>query len=113
MELRGSGAVATARNATFSVLVIEELMRSFSSRSGVRTIWEVGLLSNLRLFAVVAASFGFQIAILYLPLLQTIFETVPATLPQSTRWLILGLVPLGVLELRKLARRKRAAAYGI
>ncbi len=112
-ELHGSGAVATARNATFSVLVIEELMRSFSSRSGVRTIWEVGLLSNLRLFAVVAASFGFQIAILYLPLLQTIFETVPATLPQLTRWLILGLVPLAVLELRKLARRKRAAADGI
>ena len=112
-ELHGSGTVATARNATFSVLVIEELMRSFSSRSSVRTIWEVGMLSNLRLLAVVAASFGFQIAILYLPLLQTIFGTVPATWPQIARWLILGIVPLGVLELRKLARRKRAASNRI
>jgi Ca2+-transporting ATPase len=112
-ELHGSGTVATARNATFSVLVIEELMRSFSSRSGVRTIWEVGMLSNLRLLAVVAASFGFQIALLYLPLLQTIFGTVPATWPQIARWLILGIVPLGVLELRKLARRRRAASNRI
>ncbi len=109
-ELHGSGTVASARNATFSVLVIEELMRSFSSRSGIRTIWEFGLLSNLRLFVVVATSFGFQIAILYLAPLQTVFATVPPTWPQIASWPILGLMPLGVLELRKLVRRKRAAA---
>ncbi len=57
-----------ARNAAFSALVIAELMRAFGARSNTRTIWEVGLLSNLRLFAVVSVSFGLQLVIHYLEL---------------------------------------------
>ena len=48
------------------------------------------MLSNLRLFAVVAASFGFQMAILYLPPLQTIFGTVTPTFTHVMRWLVLA-----------------------
>lgn len=112
-ELHGGGTITSARNATFSVLVIEELMRSFSFRSGVRTIWEVGLLSNLRLFAAVAATFGLQIAIVYMPALQPIFGTASATSTQVMRWLVLGLIPLGILELRKVVRRERSTVNAI
>jgi Ca2+-transporting ATPase len=104
-ELHLNGNEAAARTATFSVLVIEELLRSFSARSAVRTVWEVGLLSNMRLIGVVAASFGLQLAICQFPIFQRLFEVESVTLGQWARWSALGLVPLGLLETRKLIRR--------
>ncbi|MDO8433715.1 MAG: cation-translocating P-type ATPase [Candidatus Binatus sp.] len=105
-ELYVDGSVMDARNAAFSALVIAELMRSFGARSNVRTVWEIGLLSNLRLFAVVAASFGLQLIIHHLSLLELLFGIEPVTLAQCVWWIVLGLIPLAVLELRKLAKRK-------
>jgi len=105
-ELHVDGGVAGARNATFSVLVIEELLRSFSSRSSTRTVWEIGLLSNMRLFGVVAASFGLQLAICHVPVFQRLFEIESVTFSQWARWLVLGFMPLMVLETRKIVRRR-------
>jgi len=109
-ELHLHGNEAAARNATFSVLVIEELLRSFSSRSDVRTVWEVGLLSNMRLLGVVATSFGLQLAICHIPVFQRLFEVESVTLSQWARWLALGFVPLSLLETRKLVRRRPRCA---
>ena len=105
-ELHLDGNEGAARSATFSVLVIEELLRSFSSRSGVRTVWEVGLLSNMRLVGVVAGSFGLQLAICHIPVFQRLFGIESVTIDQWVRWFVLGIVPLGLLEARKLARRR-------
>jgi Ca2+-transporting ATPase len=46
-----NGRLAEARDAAFSVLVTAELLRAFGARSEVKTIWQVGLFSNLRLLA--------------------------------------------------------------
>ena len=109
-ELYVDGNVMDARNAAFSALVIAELMRAFGARSNVRTVWEVGLLSNLRLFAVVAVSFGLQLVIHHLSLLELLFGIEPITLGQCIWWIVLGLIPLTALEARKVARRKFASA---
>jgi Ca2+-transporting ATPase len=95
-----------ARNAAFSVLVMEELLRSFSARSATRTVWEVGLLSNMRLFVIVAASFALQLAIYHVPVLQQPFSTEPMSAAQLVSWLALGATPLVVLEATKVIRRK-------
>jgi Ca2+-transporting ATPase len=102
------GDPAAARNAAFSVLVIEELLRSFSMRSDTRTVWEVGLLSNMQLCVIVVASFALQLAIHHLPALQVLFGTSPISLGQCAAWVGLGAIPLFVLELRKVVRRSRA-----
>jgi Ca2+-transporting ATPase len=102
------GDPAAARNATFSVLVIEELLRSFSMRSDTRTVWEVGLLSNMQLCVIVVASFALQLAIHHVPALQALFGTSPISLGQCAAWVGLGSIPLLVLELRKVLRRSRA-----
>jgi len=107
-EWYSHGDAASARNAAFSVLVIEELLRSFSMRSDTRTIWQVGLLSNLRLCVIVVASFALQLAIHHLPALQALFGTSPISLGQCVAWVVLGSIPLGVLELRKVWQRSRA-----
>jgi len=96
-----------ARDAAFSALVIAELLRAFGARSETRTVWQVGLLSNMQLFVIVVASFALQLAIHHLPALQALFGTSPISLGQCAAWVGLGSVPLLVLELRKVLRRSR------
>jgi Ca2+-transporting ATPase len=95
------GNLDQARDAAFSALVIAELLRAFGARSDVRTVWQVGLFSNMRLFVIVAASFALQLAIHHLPTLQALFRIEPISLGQCGAWIVLGSVPLIALELRK------------
>ena len=99
------GRLAHARSAAFSVLVVAELLRAFGARSTVRTIWQIGLLSNLRLVLVIVASFALQLAIHSVPALHRLFGTAPISLRQCLAWLAFGAVPLTVLELGKCMRR--------
>jgi Ca2+-transporting ATPase len=101
------GRLEGARDAAFSVLVIAELLRAFGARSDVKPIWHVGLFSNMRLFAIVVASFALQLIIHHLPALQMLFGTEPISLPQCIAWLALGSVPMMTLELRKVLCRSR------
>ncbi|HYE36924.1 cation-translocating P-type ATPase [Methylocaldum sp.] len=94
-----------ARDAAFTALVFAELLRSFGARSNTRTIWQVGLFSNLKLFLVVAISLSFQYGIHHIPALQNLFGIEPITMTQCLAWTGLGFIPLAVLELRKLIRR--------
>jgi Ca2+-transporting ATPase len=105
--------LADARDAAFSVLVIEELLRSFSMRSDARTVWQVGLWSNMQLCVVVVVSFALQLAIHHLPALQALFGTSPISLGQCVAWLALGSLPLLVLELRKVLQHSRAVRQAV
>ncbi len=109
-EFYTHGNVANARNAAFSTLVIEELVRSFSARSNVRTIWEVGLFSNMRLFLVVAGSFLLQLAIYHFSMLEILFAAEPVPVTRLGSWILLGMIPTTVLEIGKVIARRRAAA---
>jgi Ca2+-transporting ATPase len=100
------GGLVQARNAAFTVLVFEELVRSFSARSNTKIVWEIGILSNMRLLAVVAGTFGVQLAIHQVPALSALFQGGPVTLDRYIVWGGLALVPVSVLELTKLARRR-------
>jgi Ca2+-transporting ATPase len=97
--------VAQARNAAFSALVIAELLRSFGARSNEKTVWQIGLFSNMRLFVIVAASFVPQLLIHHLPVLETLFGTEPISVSQCVAWVVLGAIPLIVLELGKVFRQ--------
>jgi len=96
-----------ARDAAFTALVITGLLRAFGARSEQRTLWQIGLFSNLRLFLVVAVSFSLQLAIHHVPMLQTLFQIEPVSLHQCVAWIGVGFIPLLVLELRKVIRRSR------
>jgi Ca2+-transporting ATPase len=114
-EWYSGNALARARSAAFAVLVIEELLRSFSARSDARTVWQIGVLSNMRLVLVVLGSLAMQVAIYHVAALQVLFGTASVALWQWVAWLALGSVPLLVLEVRKVVRqrdrRKRDAAW--
>ena len=97
-----------ARDAAFTVLVIAGLLRAFGARSEKRTVWEISLLSNIRLFLVVAAGFALQLAIHHISVFQVLFKIEPITLAQCAGWFAVGFIPLIVLELRKVIRYRIA-----
>jgi Ca2+-transporting ATPase len=104
LEYEASGSLADARDAAFTVLVFSELLRSFGARSSA-PIWETGIFGNMRLFGVVLISFSLQLAIHHVPALQSVFGIEPIGLEQCLAWIALGLVPLAVGEIRKVAGR--------
>jgi Ca2+-transporting ATPase len=98
-----TGTLAEARSVAFSTLVLSELLRAFAARSPSRLFWRVGALTNLRLLGVIAVSIAAQFAMYALGSTRAFFDIV--SLPMS-RWalaLLLALIPVSVLELRKLA----------
>lgn len=100
-----NGDVTQARDAAFSVLVTAELLRAFGDRSRTKNIWQVGFFSNIRLFAIVSVSFLLQIIIHHISTLRDLFGIGPVSFKQCFLWIILGMVPLLVIEGQKLLRK--------
>jgi Ca2+-transporting ATPase len=96
-----------ARDATFTVLAISQLLWGFSARNQSKTILEVGLLSNLWLFVVITLSFSLQLLNHQIPALQALFGTKPLTFEHFSIWMALGFIPLTMLEIRKTFLRRR------
>ena len=96
---------AEARNLAFSVLVFGELFRAFAARSPERVFWEVGALTNVRLLGVVVVSVFLQLGLHHIPWTQELFQIGDLPLADCALALGLGLIPVSILELTKLARR--------
>lgn len=106
-----NGDLIQAQDAAFSVLVIANLLRAFGARSRTKTIWQLGFFSNIRLFFVVGISFSLQLLIHHIPMLQAIFGISAVSLTQCLLWVVLGMIPLLVLETQKLLRKKSNEAF--
>ncbi|HVR64329.1 MAG TPA: cation-translocating P-type ATPase [Polyangia bacterium] len=102
---RRDGDLAAARTLAFSTLVFCELCRVFTARSATRLFWQVGALSNLRLVVVVTASMLAQIAVVMFEPSRRLFQLAELSPREWLLTLVLGLVPVSVLELRKLRGR--------
>ncbi|HEX7590115.1 MAG TPA: cation-translocating P-type ATPase [Demequinaceae bacterium] len=110
--VNGSGDVATARTAAFTVLVLTQLMNAFSARSETQSIVHQ-LLTNPWLWGAVTLSLALQIAVVNVPVLNDAFSTAPLTIDQWSQCLGLALVVPVVMEARKWllrARDRRALA---
>jgi Ca2+-transporting ATPase len=97
-----------ARNLAFSVLVFSEVVRSFSARSDTRVFFETGVLSNVRLVAVVVCTVVVQIVIHHLPFTETLFDIGTISLGDCLVALLIGMIPATIVELAKLATRSRS-----
>ena len=102
--------LAEARNLAFSVIVFAELFRSFASRSTTRLFWEVGAFTNLRLLGVVVISAIGQVGIHHIPAMQALFQLGDLSVADCGLSVLVGLIPVTVLELTKLARRAVSGA---
>jgi Ca2+-transporting ATPase len=103
-KLRG-GDAEVARSFAFSTLVFCELLRAFAARSRRLVYWQVGAFTNVHLIAVVALSAMVQVALSHMALTRSLFRLHAMSAADNGLCLVLGLVPVTVLELGKLLRR--------
>jgi P-type Ca2+ transporter type 2C len=102
--VEGSGSIATARTAGFTVLVLAHLFNCFNARSETASAFH-RLFANPWLWGAIALSAALQVAVVHLPFLNLAFGTVPLTFEQ---WMLCAAMASCVLwysELRKLLWR--------
>jgi Ca2+-transporting ATPase len=95
-----------ARNLAFTTLVFGEVLRAFAARSPTRLFWETGIFTNIQLLAVVIVSVVVQLAIHHIPTMRRLFQLSPLSLEDCALSLLLGLIPVSILELSKLIKRR-------
>ncbi len=96
--------VEMARTHAFAVLVFAELLRSFGARSETKPVWRISLFTNLNLLLVVAAAYGFQIWSHHNATLGRFLKTSSMPLTDCVLLVVMGTIPLLVLELVKVMR---------
>ena len=107
------GGVGEARTMAFLVLSGCQLLRAYTNRSEQASIFAIGVFSNKMMQYAVALSAVLLVAVMYIPGVNTVFNTVPLSLMQWAYVAPLLVVPAVADELTKLARRialRRATA---
>lgn len=95
-----------AQTLAFATLSISELLRAYSARSERFFIFQIGVLSNRFMQYAVISSLLILLGIIYIPVLDPVFNTTFLTLRDW--WMIFPLIlaPAVVAELSKLIQRK-------
>lgn len=96
-----------ARTAAFTTIVMFELFVAFACRSSTRTLAEAGVFSNRSLILAVASSVVLQLAVIYIAPLQAIFNTVPLSLEDWVRIIIISSTAFFAMELVKVLKRRK------
>lgn len=98
-----------AETMAFATLSFSELLRAFTARSERYPLMRIGLFSNRWMFYAVTSSLVLLLLVIYLPLLQPVFDTVSLGWEQWRYLIPLLFVPAIVAEISKfiLARRAR------
>jgi len=97
------GDAEAARALGFAVLVTSHVTWAFAARSRTRTHFGLGAFSNLRLLLVLAGTLALQVLLQSVPATAALFGLPPLSPGRFGLALALGLVPVTVIELIKLA----------
>ena len=104
------GGGATANTMAFATLTLCQLFHAFDVRSEHHSLFHIGVFSNKAMNKAFLAGLAMQLAVLCLPPLQAVFDTVPMTGEQWACVLALAAAPVAVCELGKaLGRASRRA----
>lgn len=105
LEYSATANVTRARTVAFCTLVMFQLFYVFSVRSEYRNIWEVGIKSNIKLLYAVIVSFLLQLAVVYLPAMNTVFRTEPLGVEEWLISLPISLSALVISEIWKTVKK--------
>jgi len=103
-----AGAHDRWRTIVFTVLTLSQMGNALAIRSSRQSLFQIGLFSNTSLLGSVALTFLLQMAVLYLPPLQTVFKTTALSFVDLTLCLILSSIVFAAVELQKLCLRRLA-----
>ena len=94
----------------FTVLTLGQMAHVLAIRSETASVFRFGLLSNRHLLGAVALTFSLQMASIYVPFLNLIFETQPLTLEELMICLAAAAVVLFAVEVEKIWLRRKIKA---
>ncbi|MGB9892809.1 MAG: calcium-translocating P-type ATPase, SERCA-type [Candidatus Saccharicenans sp.] len=98
--------IERARTAAFIVLSVSQLFHSFNCRSQMKSLFKLGIFSNLKLVYAFLVSLTLQLSVVYGPAFQKIFKTQNLTWFDWILVLILSSLPLWAMEGLKLLNKK-------
>jgi Ca2+-transporting ATPase len=101
-----NAGIERARTAAFIVLSVSQLFHAFNCRSQMKSLFELGLFSNLKLFYAILVSLVLQLSVVYVPAFQAIFKTQNLTLFDWVLVIVLSSLPLWGMELTKWLNKK-------
>ncbi len=100
-NLGAEESLAKGRTMAFSALALLEMFHVFNCKSENRSLFKVGIFSNIYLVLAVASTVLIQMLVIYVPQLQKIFNTV-ALSGSDLIWLFaLSSLPVWVVEMKK------------
>ena len=106
-----SRGVSYWQTMVFTTLTVAQLFHSLSMRSSRASLLSIGLTTNRPMLVALLLAFGLQLAVVYHPLLNPIFETEPLPLPDLAVCLALSSLVLVAVEFEK-ALVRRGRLYG-
>jgi Ca2+-transporting ATPase len=91
----------------FTTITLSQMGQALAIRSGRYSLFQIGVFSNKSLLGAVLLTFVLQLAVIYLPFLQNVFETEALPLPYLLLSLLLSSVVFIVIEIKKALSRRR------
>ena len=108
-EIANGATLPEARTAALNLFVVVEGFYLFSCRSLTHSVWRIGFFSNRLLILGVAVQTLAQIAITYLPAMNTVFQTAPLGLDVWMRIVAIAAGVSAFVGLEKWVRARRSA----
>lgn len=94
----------------FTVLTLTQMAHVMAIRSERESLFTLGLRSNLPLLGAVSLTLALQLGVVYLPLLQPVFHTLPLAPGELVACLGCALLVFAVVEGEKAWRRRAGRA---
>ncbi len=91
----------------FTVIVWSQLTTAMGVRSESESLFRLGLFTNKAMLGAVAAGVALQLAVIYVPFLNPIFDTKPLTAGELALCTALSFVPLAVIEIEKIVKKRK------
>lgn len=107
-ERANGAALPEARTAALNLFVVVETFYLFSCRSLTRSAWRIGVFTNRWIVVGVTAQLFGQLAITYLPAMNSVFATAPISAGAWLRICAVAGAISGVVAVDKLLRRRLA-----
>lgn len=96
-----------ARTAAFIVLSCAQLFHSFNCRDAVKSLFKIGVFTNMKLIYANLVSFVLQMGAVYLPFAQKVFKTEPLGIFDWFMVITISSVPLWAMEIVKFVRKNK------
>jgi Ca2+-transporting ATPase len=92
----------------FTVLTLSQMGNALALRSERDSLFKIGLLSNKSMLNAVLLTLVLQLAVIYVPFLQSVFKTKSLTIPELLICLVLSTIVFWGVEIDKWWARRRS-----